>query len=133
MRTLIDFGRLAQFKYAVINSLGPDGYPHSVPTEFEITASKKILLNKPESQIPLVGRNVGVLFNHITAIPTGGYTDRRYMLIWGTLVETGGKLELQPSDLTEWDEKTLPFPELCARAAPQGEKYLKSLQPQLEA
>ncbi len=133
MRAPIDFARLAQFKYAVISSLGPDGYPYSVPTEFEITPSKRILLEKPESQLPLVGRNVGVLFNHITAIPTGGYTDRRYMLIWGTLVDRDGKLELQPKALTEWDEKVLPFPDLCAKAVPQGQKYLKSLRPQLEA
>ncbi len=133
MSAPIDFARLAQFKYAVINSLGPDGYPYSVPTEFEITQSERILLEKPDSQFPLVGRNVGVLFNHITAIPTGGYTDRRYILIWGTLVDVDGKLELQPKAHTEWDEKILPFPELCAKAVPQGQRYLQGLQTQLEA
>lgn len=129
----IDSSRLAQFKYAIISIVGEDGYPYSVPTEFHITPRKQILLKKPEHSAVVSGSRVGVLFNHITAIPTGGYTNRRYMLIWGSLGENDGMLELHPEDMSEWDEKVLPFPELCARAAPQGQKYLAGLRPQVEA
>ncbi len=129
----IDLQRLARFRYAIINLIGQDGYPWSVATDFEVTPRGEILLKKPAAQVALTGKTVGVLFNHITAIPTGGYTERRYMLIWGKLAEQGGKLKLAPEALSEWDEKILPFDQLCARAAPQGQKYLESLQRQIEA
>ena len=133
MALQVDFTRLAQFKYAIINVLGNDGYPYSVPTEFQIKNSQRILLKRPVSPISIVGKRAGVLFNHIAAIPTGGYTDRRYMLIWGSLVENDGMLELRPKAMSEWDEKILPFPELCAKAAPQGQRYLEGLHSQVEA
>jgi len=123
----IDFKRLAEFKYAIISAIGEDGFPFSLPTDFEVTSQKEILLKKPTTNLPILGRNVGVLFNHISAIPTGGYTDRRYMLLWGRLRDQKGKLKLEPETMTEWDEKILPFGELCAKAAPQGQKYLQTV------
>lgn len=132
MTPRIDFSRLAQFKYAIINIVGNDGFPYSVPTGFRV-AGGRILLTPATLPMTVAGKRVGVLFNHITAIPTGGYTDRRYILIWGDLVENDGMLELRPEALSEWDEKLLPFPELCARAAPQGQKYLDRLRSQVEA
>jgi len=123
----IDFKRLAEFKYAIISAIGEDGFPFSLPTDFEVTSQKEILLKKPTTNLPILGRNVGVLFNHISAIPTGGYTDRRYMLLWGRLRDQKDKLKLEPEAMTEWDEKILPFGELCAKAAPQGQKYLQTV------
>jgi 1,4-dihydroxy-2-naphthoate polyprenyltransferase len=128
----IDFNRLTSFKYAIINAIGEDGFPFSLPTDFEVTAQKEILLAKPLTNLPLLGRQVGVLFNHISAIPTGGYTDRRYMLVSGRLKDQKGKLKLEPESMTEWDEKILPFGELCAKAAPQGQRYLQTVR-QIEA
>jgi 1,4-dihydroxy-2-naphthoate polyprenyltransferase len=128
----IDFDRLTSFKYAIINAIGEDGFPFSLPTDFEVTAQKEILLAKPLTNLPLLGRQVGVLFNHISAIPTGGYTDRRYMLVSGRLKDQKGKLKLEPESMTEWDEKILPFGELCAKAAPQGQRYLQAVR-QIEA
>ncbi len=130
--TNIDFDRLTSFKYAIINAIGEDGFPFSLPTDFEVTPQKEIILDKPVTNLPLLGRNVGVLFNHISAIPTGGYTDRRYMLVSGRLSDQKGKLKLDPESITEWDEKILPFGELCAKAAPQGQRYLQTVR-QIEA
>ncbi len=130
--TNIDFDRLTSFKYAIINAIGEDGFPFSLPTDFEVTPQKEIILDKPVTNLPLLGRNVGVLFNHISAIPTGGYTDRRYMLVSGRLSDQKGKLKLDPESMTEWDEKILPFGELCAKAAPQGQRYLQTVR-QIEA
>jgi len=130
--TNIDFDRLTSFKYAIINAIGEDGFPFSLPTDFEVTVQKEIILDKPVTNLPLLGRNVGVLFNHISAIPTGGYTDRRYMLVSGRLSDQKGKLKLDPESITEWDEKILPFGELCAKAAPQGQRYLQTVR-QIEA
>ena len=129
----IDYQRLANFRYAVITTIGNDGYPFSISTSFQLSPDKKILLDKPSLPSTLDGKKVNVLFNHITGIPTGGYTDRRYMLVWGTTHEDHGKVRLDPEKLSEWDEKILPFPEYCAKSAPQGARYLEQLQPSVEA
>src|SRR6266849_8909679 len=127
MMPKIDLARLKQFQYAIINTVEKDGFPSSIPTSFEITAQQEIMLKKPTHTTTLDGRSVGILFNHISAIPTGGYTDRRYMLLWGRLRDQKGKLKLEPEAMTEWDEKILPFGELCAKAAPQGQRYLQTV------
>jgi len=129
----IDYQRLANFQYAILTTIGDDGYPFSVTTNYQLTPDKKILLDKPILPSKLDGKKVNVLFNHITGIPTGGYTDRRYMLLWGTAREDHGRLRLEPEKLSEWDEKILSFPEYCAKVAPQGAKYLETLQPSVEA
>ena len=129
----VDYQRLANFRYAIITTIGDDGYPFSVSTGFQLTPDKKILLERPGMPSQLEDKKVNVLFNHITGIPTGGYTDRRYMLLWGTLREDHGKLRLDHEKLSEWDEKILPFPEYCAKSAPQGARYLEELQPSVEA
>src|SRR6266700_6303167 len=129
----IDYQRLGNFRYAILTTIGDDGYPFSVTTNYQLTPDKKILLDKPILPSKLDGKKVNVLFNHITGIPTGGYTDRRYMLLWGTTREEHGKLRLEPEKISEWDEKILPFPEYCAKVAPQGAKYLQKLQPSVEA
>jgi 1,4-dihydroxy-2-naphthoate polyprenyltransferase len=129
----IDYQRLANFRNAIITTIGDDGYPFSVTTNYHLTPDKKIILEKPSLPSKFDGRKVNVLFNHITGVPTGGYTDRRYMLLWGTTHEDHGKLRLEPEKLSEWDEKILPFPEYCAKVAPQGAKYLEKLQRSVEA
>ena len=128
----VDYERLANFRHAIITTIGEDGYPFSVSTGFQLSADKKILLDKPA--VPkLDARKVNVLFNHIAGIPTGGYTDRRYMLVWGTTHEDHGKLRLDPVKMSEWDEKILPFPEYCAKSAPQGARYLEKIQVSVDA
>ena len=131
--TNIDYARLANFRYAIITTILDDGYPFSITTNYQLTPDRKILLDKPKLPSKLDGKRVNVLFNHITGIPTGGYTERRYMLIWGTTHEERGKLRLEPERLSEWDEKILSFPEYCAKVAPQGARYLQKLQPSVEA
>jgi 1,4-dihydroxy-2-naphthoate polyprenyltransferase len=129
--TSIDYQRLANFRHAIITTIGEDGYPFSVSTSFQLSSDKKILLDRPA--VPkLDGKKVNVLFNHIAGIPTGGYTDRRYMLVWGTTHEEHGKLKLDPEKMAEWDEKILPFPEYCAKSAPQGARYLEKTQVSVE-
>ncbi|HWY28534.1 MAG TPA: hypothetical protein VNW25_04665, partial [Candidatus Sulfotelmatobacter sp.] len=110
-----------------------DGFPFSVATDFLLSENGEILLRKPSILPPPTDHRVGVLFNHITGIPTGGYTERRYMLVWGSVSEDKGFLKLHPEEISEWDEKILPFDKLCAAALPQGKRYLESLQPSIDA
>ena len=130
---LVDPDRLSRFRYGIVTWIDDDGFPFSVATDFLLSENGEILMKKPSTRPPISDSRVGVLFNHITGIPSGGYTDRRYMLIWGQVSEDKGFLKLYPEEISEWDEKILPFDKLCAAAVPQGKKYLESLQPSIEA
>jgi len=130
---LVDPDRLSRFRYGVVTWIDKDGFPFSVATDFLLSENGEILLKKPSVPAMTTGGRVGVLFNHITGIPTGGYTDRRYMLVWGRVSEDKGFLKLHAEELSEWDEKILPFDKLCAAAVPQAKRYLESLQPSIDA
>ncbi|HEV2118700.1 MAG TPA: hypothetical protein VGS11_01125 [Candidatus Bathyarchaeia archaeon] len=130
---LVDLDRVSSFRYGVVTWIDKDGFPFSVATDFLLSENGEILLKKPSPPATIMGARVGVLFNHITGIPTGGYTDRRYMLVWGTVSEDKGFLKLHPEEVSEWDEKILPFDKLCEAAVPQAKRYLGSLQPSIDA
>jgi 1,4-dihydroxy-2-naphthoate polyprenyltransferase len=130
---LVDSDRLSRFRYGIVTWIDKEGFPFSVATDFLLSENGEILLKKSSVSPPMSDNRVGVLFNHITGIPTGGYTDRRYMLVWGRVSDDKGFLKLHPEEISEWDEKVLPFDKLCAAAAPQGKKYLESLQPSIDA
>src|SRR5207245_9247709 len=130
---LIAPDRLTLSRYGIVTWIDTDGFPFSVATDFILSENGEILLKKPSAPATMTGGRVGVLFNHITGIPTGGYTDRRYMLVWGRVSEDKGFLKLHPEELSEWDEKILPFDKLCASAVRQVNRYLESIQPSIDA
>src|SRR5438874_13354553 len=78
---LVDPDRLSRFRYGVVTWIDKDGFPFSVATDLLLSESGEILLKKRSAPAIMPVGRVGVLFNHITGIPTGGYTDRRYMLV----------------------------------------------------
>src|SRR3989442_6589290 len=80
---LVDPDRLSRFRYGVVTWIGEDGFPFSVATDFLLSENGEILLKKPSTSPPMTDRRVGVLFNHITGIPTGGYTEPRYKVLCG--------------------------------------------------
>ncbi len=129
----LDKDKLAKFGYGVVTLIADDGFPYSIPAKFKVTQDGDVLLEKSKSIPELARKKVGVLFNHITAIPTGGYNDRRYVLVSGSLDKHGDMWKLNAEKISEWDEKILPFDQLCTRAVPQGAKYLKMLQAPVEA
>jgi len=71
---LVDPDRLSRFRYGVVTWIDKDGFPFSVATDFLLSENGEILLKKPSAPTIMAGGRVGVLFNHITGIPTGGYT-----------------------------------------------------------
>ncbi len=129
----LDKEKLARFRNGIVSHIADDGFPYSIPAKFKVSRDGDVLLEKPKSIPEIARKKVGVLFNHITAIPTGGYNDRRYVLASGSLDEHDGMWKLNVEKISEWDEKVLPFDQLCMRAVPQGTKYLKMFQAPVEA
>src|SRR5438132_12570658 len=105
---LVDPDRLSRFRYGVVTWIDKDGFPFSVATDFLLSENGEILLKRPSVPAIITGGRVGVLFNHITWIPTGGYTDRRYILVWGRVSEDKVFLKLHAEELSVSAQHVLP-------------------------
>ncbi len=122
------FEKAATYSDAALTFVDDDGYPYSVPVECEIDPDKRVLkITKPKSLASVGGREVGVIFNHITPLPVGGYTDRRYLVFWGKLEDRGEKFTLEPTKGFTWDEKEVPFFQYSEMKVSRGKKYLDDL------
>ncbi|MFQ5950883.1 MAG: 1,4-dihydroxy-2-naphthoate octaprenyltransferase [Candidatus Geothermarchaeales archaeon] len=75
----------------------------------------------------LAGRKANVIFSHITPLPGGGYTERRYIVLWGEVAEEGEGLLFSPMRYYRWDEREVPFPQYCEISVPQARRYMKRL------
>src|SRR3989442_14345169 len=83
---LVDPDRLSRFRYGIVTWIDKDGFPFSVATDFLLSENGEILLKRPSvPEIMTAGRGRGV-FNPLTGIPTGDYTDRRYVLGGGSVM-----------------------------------------------
>lgn len=115
---------IKSFSECIVSFMGPDGYPYSYPTNFTVEDGE-IYVGK-SSLTPRDGR-VTLTFNHITPLPSGGYTDRRYVTVKGVASDAGGRLRVAVEKIYGWDEKKTPFPEYCEISVPQSRRYVEEL------
>jgi len=122
------FQSAAEFTDAAITFIDDDGYPFSMPISSEVNAEKGLVKFVKNPNLPsLAGREVGIIFNHVTPLPGGGYTDRRYIVFWGTLCEEGADYVLEPVKGFTWNEKDVPFFQYSEMSVPQARRYLDRL------
>jgi 1,4-dihydroxy-2-naphthoate octaprenyltransferase len=115
---------LEQFNESIVSYLDDDGYPISYPSGFRVEGDTILVERRGKlSQ----GTPVTLTFNHITPLPTGGYTDRRYVVVRGQVVGLDGWVKVSPREFYGWDEKKTPFPEYCEIKAPQAQRYASEL------
>ena len=123
------FEKASIFTDAALTFEDEGGYPFSIPVSFEVDANEKLIkIQKPRSVPSLVGRNVGIIFNHVTPLPTGGYTDRRYIVFWGQLQGEAESYVLKPTKGVVWDEKEVPFFQYSEMKVTRARKYLHDLE-----
>ncbi len=115
---------LELFKEAVVAYLDEDGYPVSYPSNFKIKDG--FILVEKKFRISQ-GATVTITFNHITPLPSGGYTDRRYVVVRGRVESLDGSLKVSPDKIYGWDEKKTPFPEYCEIMVPQARRYVNEI------
>ena len=84
------------------------------------------MIQNPESEIAH-----DVVTEHAARLRGAGHD--QVVITFAHFSEDKGFLKLHPEEVSEWDEKVLPFDKLCAAAVPQGKKYLESLQPSIDA
>src|SRR2546426_1343601 len=105
---LVDPDRLSRFRYGVVTWIGEDGFPFSVATDFLLSENGEILLKKPSTSPPMTDRRVGVLFNHITGIPTGGFTEPPHTLLLGKISHDQRFPKLHPQANSDGGEENPP-------------------------
>jgi len=105
-----------------------DGYPLAAPVSYELhEATGKLSIRIPKGIEPqrISEKVVNVIFNHITPLPSGGYTDRRYLSVRGKAQLKGDELIVEPTKIYGWDERSVPFPEYCEVTVPRARRYLE--------
>jgi 1,4-dihydroxy-2-naphthoate octaprenyltransferase len=117
--------RLAPFSHAVLSWVQDDGYPVSVATAFRASRDE-VDLDPVDAAVP-VPDEVHLVFSHIRPQRGVGYDERTYVDFAGELKREGATWRFTPTAARGWDEKHIPFMELCERALPQARRYLASL------
>jgi len=122
------FQKAATYSDAALTFVDDDGYPFSVPVVFEVDSEQQVVkISKPKSLPSLRGREVGLIFNHITPLPMGGYTDRRYIVFWGQITDEGDNFMLRPTKGYTWDEKEVQFFQYSEMKVSRARSYLDQL------
>ncbi|MCS6768949.1 MAG: 1,4-dihydroxy-2-naphthoate octaprenyltransferase [Candidatus Caldarchaeum sp.] len=113
-----------QFSDTSVSFIDEDGYPVSFPAKVR-PIGEGYMIEWPQ-YLP-VPRQITLLFNHITPIPTGGYTDRRYVMVRGSVEKSGDTVLFRPEKSYGWDEKKKPFFQYCEEKTSQAKNYLAKL------
>jgi 1,4-dihydroxy-2-naphthoate polyprenyltransferase len=129
-----DLGKVeAISEKAVISHLDAGGYPFSFTAEVTIDkAGERVKIDQPRWLIPEPTAEVSLLKSHISPLPGGGYTDRRYVLLQGKVERDGREVVMVPEKSFSWDEKVVPFSEFCAQSLPQAKRYMEQIEVEKE-
>lgn len=120
--------KAASYSDVAISFVDDDGYPFSLPVTVEVDQENQtVRITKPASLPSLLNREISLTFNHITPLPVGGYTDRRYIVLWGRLTDQGDSYQLKPAKGYIWDEKEVPFFQYSEMKVTKARQYLNEL------
>jgi 1,4-dihydroxy-2-naphthoate octaprenyltransferase len=126
---MLDPKLLERFEQFALSFIDEDGYPASIPVTVALIDGQ-IRLKVPRGFDPerLQGKIANLVANHITPLPSGGYTDRRYIVFRGRVIHAeGGELQLETFREYSWDEHKTPFPEYVEITTNSARAYLESL------
>lgn len=119
---------LQNYEQVTLSFIDDDGYPATVPLIVErVDGSVSLRLPKGVDPSKVAGKKVTLLMNHITPLPIGGYTDRRYRALQGRASIVEGRVELSVERTYSWDEKKTPFPEYVEVSTPRARRYLEEI------
>jgi len=118
----------ALYSEVSLSFIDDDGYPFSIPVSVEIDQENEIVkIAKPRTLSKIEGREISLTFNHIVPLPVGGYTDRRYIVLWGKLTDAVDGYRLKPAKSYVWDEKEVPFFQYSEMKVTRARRYLDEL------
>lgn len=112
------------FDEVAVVFIDEDGYPFSYPSSYRVEGGE-IIVERPGYVKP--PEHPLLVFNHITPLPAGGYTNRRYLAVRCRLKGSDGVLRLKPVGSYGWDESKTHFIQYCEMNVERGLKYLEEL------
>lgn len=120
--------KASKYSDAALTFIDGDGYPYSIPVKcgFDLQ-SETVTFRKPRCLDAIAPREAELIFNYITPLPLGGYTDRRYVVLWGRVEPDGEKVRFRPTKGFTWDEKEVPFFQYSEMKVSKARKYLDEL------
>ncbi|MEM1956426.1 MAG: 1,4-dihydroxy-2-naphthoate octaprenyltransferase [Candidatus Caldarchaeum sp.] len=113
-----------RFSDTVVSFVDDDGYPTSIPVKLRPT-EEGFTTDWPAYLRPK--KHATLLFNHITPLQTGGYTDRRYLMVRAVVDTAGDRPLFKPVKSYGWDEQKTPFFQYCEQKIGQARSYLAKL------
>jgi 1,4-dihydroxy-2-naphthoate octaprenyltransferase len=120
--------KASKYSDAALTFIDDDGYPYSIPIKCEFDLkTETVTFQKPKSLVTVAPREAELIFNYITPLPVGGYTDRRYVVLWGRLDPNGEKVTFLPTKGFTWDEKEVPFFQYSEMKVSKAREYLDEL------
>ena len=120
--------KASSYSEVSLSFVDDDGYPFSVPVKVEVDQENGFVkIAKPQTLPTLDGKEISLTFNHITPLPAGGYTDRRYVVLWGKLSDAADGFRLKPAKGYVWDEKEVPFFQYSEMKISRARRYLNEL------
>ncbi len=132
MLTETHINKLEQLDAPVLTFEGAEGYPVSVPVDIEVNGGSEASTLRVKD-LPRIAQSipaessVNLLFNSIEALDAGGYGERRYLQVFGSL--HGDIVEI--SRIEGWDEEELDFLSLVQQGIPRGSRYLREFNEEL--
>lgn len=120
---------LSTYPYAIVSYVDSSGYPVNVATGFRVEADGALICLEPcdAPDRPGIGTEVELTFSHVRPRPGVGYDERRYVNVWGPVVNNRSGLVVSPTRSAGWDERNVPFVEYCERTLPQAQQYMAKL------
>ena len=118
--------RASGYDRAVVAWIGTDGYPVSTAAEFAVDQAGAAVTVGPVAAALAApeGNGVVVTFSHVRPQPGMGYDQRRYVNLWGRAERAGGgRLRVEVSRASGWDENETPFFEYAERSVGTARRY----------
>lgn len=128
MRGMAVTADLESYEQRAVSFVDDDGYPVTVPARVSFEDGRmRVRPARGFEPSRIAGRRVNVVLNHITPLPGGGYTDRRYVAFTGPAAASDDELVVEPQRTYRWNEREVPFPEYVEVSTPRARRYLEAL------
>jgi 1,4-dihydroxy-2-naphthoate octaprenyltransferase len=125
---MIQIDDLRKFEQVAMAFIDEDGYPSTIPlVTSRLDGDVKLKLPRGIEGGKVEGKKVNLILNHITPLPAGGYTDRRYIVFRGLSRVRDDTLSVEMEKVYTWDERTTPFPEYVEVSTSRARRYLEGI------
>jgi 1,4-dihydroxy-2-naphthoate octaprenyltransferase len=127
-----DLDRLAEYRRAVLSWVEDDGYPMNVDVEIEVKLDEGIVrFSEPVGFHIQPGTTVAITGSYVRPLPLGGFTQRRYVTIWGSAAaRPRGRFAVAPVRSWSRDEGDRPMVVEYERSLPKARRYYADLEEQ---